>query len=78
MPTVLRWNGYRFFFYSNEGQEPPHIHVIKGGGEAKIWLEDLRTQYAHGFSPRDLRGILSKVEDERKMFMDAWKVYFEG
>jgi len=21
MPTVLRWNGYRFYFFSNEGQE---------------------------------------------------------
>lgn len=26
MPTVLRVAGYRFFF-SNEGNEPPHIHV---------------------------------------------------
>jgi hypothetical protein len=29
MPTVLRVAGYRFFFYSNEGSEPPHIHVQK-------------------------------------------------
>ena len=27
MPTVLRIDGHRFFFYSLEGQEPPHIHV---------------------------------------------------
>ena len=27
MPTVLRWEGYRAFFYSNEGSEPPHLHV---------------------------------------------------
>ncbi len=29
MPTVLVWNGYRFYFFSNEGFEPPHIHVDK-------------------------------------------------
>ena len=38
MPTVLRWNGYRFYFFSNEGSEPPHIHVDKAGHTAKYWL----------------------------------------
>ena len=28
MPTVLRTNGYRFFFYIND-HGPPHIHVDK-------------------------------------------------
>ncbi len=35
MPTVLRVKGFRFFFYSNEGMEPLHTHVAKGGGAAK-------------------------------------------
>lgn len=30
-----------FFFYSNEGQEPPHIHVKAGGDEAKFWLDPI-------------------------------------
>ncbi len=34
MPTLLRWRGYRFFFYSADGWEPPHIHVYKDGKEA--------------------------------------------
>jgi hypothetical protein len=34
MPTVLRIGPYRFFFYSNEGHEPPHIHVESADGEA--------------------------------------------
>jgi hypothetical protein len=38
MPTVLRWGPYRAFFYSNEGGEPPHIHVRSGNYEAKFWL----------------------------------------
>ena len=28
MPTVLRTNGYRFFFYIND-HGPPHIHIEK-------------------------------------------------
>ncbi len=35
MPTVLRIDGFRFFFYSDEGSEPPHIHAEKGDGVAK-------------------------------------------
>jgi len=27
MPTILRIGPYRFYFYSNEKGEPPHIHV---------------------------------------------------
>ncbi|MFM9947502.1 MAG: DUF4160 domain-containing protein [Saprospiraceae bacterium] len=30
MPTILKWLGFRFFFYSNEGNEPPHVHIEKG------------------------------------------------
>ena len=30
MPTVLRIKGYRFFFFSMEGDEPPHIHIEHG------------------------------------------------
>ena len=40
MPTVLRWGPYRAFFYSNEGSEPPHVHVRSGDKEAKFWLHD--------------------------------------
>ena len=39
MPTILRKNGFRFFFYSNENDEPVHVHVEKGDAEGKIWLE---------------------------------------
>lgn len=38
MPTVLLKNGYRFYFYSEEGREPPHIHVAYGSARAKFWL----------------------------------------
>lgn len=41
MPTVLRMGRYRFYFFSNEGEEPPHIHVKSGGEEAKFWLDPI-------------------------------------
>ena len=38
MPVVLRIRGFKFYFYANEGDEPPHIHVDKGGATAKLGL----------------------------------------
>ena len=28
MPTVMQVSGYRFFFYSLEGLEPPHREIL--------------------------------------------------
>ena len=38
MPVVFRYKGYRFFFFSNEGDplEPMHIHVRRGEATAKF------------------------------------------
>jgi hypothetical protein len=40
MPVVFRQEGFKFFFYSNEGdpREPIHVHVRGSGGLAKFWL----------------------------------------
>ena len=38
MPTILIVDGFRFHFFSREGQEPPHIHIRKGDAIAKYWL----------------------------------------
>lgn len=40
MPVVFRHEGFRFFFYANEGdpREPVHIPVEKDNMEAKFWL----------------------------------------
>ena len=79
MPTVLRTNGYRFFFYSNEGdpREPAHIHVTKDGAEMKIWLEpQIAVSESHGFNAREQRAIMQLAEANAAMFMDAWNDYF--
>jgi hypothetical protein len=38
MPTLLRVEGFRFYYFSEERQEPPHVHVRKGDSVAKLWL----------------------------------------
>ncbi|MCC3246912.1 DUF4160 domain-containing protein [Methylocystis sp. WRRC1] len=77
MPTVLRWKGYRFFFYSADGWEPAHIHVTKDGHEAKIWLADVSLAINMGFSAKELNEIIRKARDERENFLEAWHDHFE-
>jgi hypothetical protein len=76
MPTVLRWRGYRFYFFRNEGDEPPHIHIDKEGNTVKFWLEPVAMARNFGFSERDLRIIADKVQEEREAFVEAWHGYF--
>lgn len=72
MPTIHIENGFRFFFYSNEGMEPPHIHVIGKGGEAKIWLNTLVIAASYNLNPSDQREILKITERNVNLFLKAW------
>jgi hypothetical protein len=76
MPTVLRHKGYRFFFYSNEGDEPSHIHVRKGDSEAKVWLHDLSVAVNLGYTPRELNEIMRIVRAEQARLREAWDGFF--
>jgi hypothetical protein len=79
MPTVFRHDGFRFFFYSNEGspREPAHIHVLGEGGEAKFWLRpDVAVAESQGLTARTLRHLASVVEMRRDEIERAWHDYF--
>jgi hypothetical protein len=54
MPTVLRDGPHRFFFFSNEGEEPPHIHVETGENYAKFWLTPVTLARAVGYNASEL------------------------
>ena len=76
MPTVMRIGRFRFFFYSNEGQEPPHIHVQAGGDEAKFWLDPVGLASNYGFRGRDLSEIERLVRANQAQLLGAWHDYF--
>ncbi len=48
MPTIWYEEGYRFWFYASDGQEPPHVHVERGQGGGKWWLTG-EEQWSRGF-----------------------------
>ena len=76
-PTVLRVGPYRFFFYSNEGQEPPHIHVRAGDALAKFWLDHVSLASSRGFNGRQLKKIERLVQTHRETLLEAWYAYFQ-
>lgn len=76
MPTVMRIGPYRFFFYSNEGNKPRHVHVQSGDGEAKFWLEPLEVAWYRGFNERQLAQIKRHIRDNLTYLLEAWDEYF--
>lgn len=72
MPTVLRLFNWRFHFYSDESQEPPHIHVRTPDGECKFWLSPVRLAKLEGVKPVDARRIEIAVIAHEAFLMEKW------
>jgi hypothetical protein len=76
MPSRIRIGGYKFRFYSNENQEPPHVHVISAEKSVKVWIRTLKFK-RNGFNVRELNSILKLVEDNREQLLEAWNEHFK-
>ena len=76
MPTILCIGPYRFFFYSLENDEPPHIHVERDDSVAKYWLEAVQLASSHGFRSHELTHLRELVLQNRARFLEAWHGYF--
>ncbi len=72
MPTVLRVGKYRFHFYSDEGNEPAHIHVRCGDGEAKFWLDPIELANNDGLKPAEIRDIERLVYEHQALLKEAY------
>ena len=78
MPTI-EWIGpYRFFFYSNEGDEAPHIHVQRDRQLAKFWLDPVSEASSTGFRAHELREIERLVRERADHYREVWNEYFSG
>ncbi len=78
MPTALRIAGFRFFFYSLEGSEPPHIHAEQAENVAKFWLEPVALAESHGFRSHELNRLRALVAEHRPQFLEAWHAHFRS
>ena len=78
MPTVLRIGPYRFFFYSNEQGEPPHIHIQRERSLAKFWLSPISLASSTRFAPKELRDLQKLVHEHQSKLQEAWNEYHES
>ena len=78
MPTVLRAGAYRFHFYSDEGVEPPHIHVATPDGECKFWLEPVRLARNNGVTPVTVREIERLVFEYLELLLEKYHEYHQA
>ena len=76
MPTILRIGAYRFYFYSHEGSEPPHIHVDRDNSSAKFWLKSIQLARSNGYSPEELMKLRKLVIEYQKTLLEGWYGYF--
>lgn len=77
MPTLLVVEGFRFFFFSNEGTEPPHVHFEVGDGYGKFWLDptvDLAVSVK--VKTQELRRARLLVVEHQASFREKWREYF--
>lgn len=78
MPTVLRVGSIRFFFYSNEGTEPAHIHVQEGQKLAKFWLNTVSLAASKHLQAHELSRLERLVMEHRQQLLEAWNGFFNS
>jgi hypothetical protein len=76
VPTILRIGPYRFFFYSNENNEPAHIHVQRERALAKFWLNPVALASSTGFPAQELTKLSRLVQENATIFVEAWNEFF--
>ena len=76
MPTVLRSGPYRFFFYSSDKDEPPHVHVERDANRAKFWLDPVRLFDSGGFGRVEINRLRTLVVANESVLMGAWHEFF--
>ena len=82
MPTILYIDGWRFFFYSNERNEPIHIHCQKAEKECKYWLDrdnfDITEAFSYRMNNKDKRIVKKIIFEYFELIEKAWDELQEG
>ena len=72
MPKILEVNGYKFYIYTDD-HLPIHVHVWKGGSEAKvIMVPEIMLKDNYGFKSNELRQLIGVLEDNYEFIIEKW------
>jgi formylmethanofuran dehydrogenase subunit A len=79
MPTILMVMGWRFFFYSNEKNEPVHVHCKKSEKECKYWLDidnfDIEEAYSYNMNNKDKREVKKIIFEHFEYIGQEWNKF---
>jgi len=80
MPTILIIAGWRLFFYSNEGNEPMHVHAEKADMECKFWIDvdnyELSEAFSFNLTSQSRREIKRIIYEHFDYIVGEWNKYF--
>lgn len=76
MPTILKIDGYRFFFFSDE-HNPQHIHIEKADAYARVELDTLEVTDRYNLNSKELKKLLKLVSQNKSKLQGAWNEYFK-
>ncbi len=76
MPTVLLIDGWRFFFYANEGNEPIQKHCQKAEKECKYWLDrnnfEVEEAFYFNMNLKDKRSVKKIIFEYFELIEKEW------
>jgi len=82
MPTILLLQGWRLFFYSDERNEPRHVHARKAECECKFWLNpqvyEIDEAWSYNLTPRLRREVRKIIFNHFDVIAEEWTRHFEG
>lgn len=82
MPSILSVFGYKIYFWTNENNEPVHVHVCKGKPSAnatKIWITQMGGVISINSSripKNDLIKLEKYIEANAQYICQRWFNYF--
>jgi len=72
VPTILTEDGFRLYFFANEGMEPKHVHVQYGGATAKFWINPVVLSKNQGMNASELKRAAKIVSKNEKLIAEKW------
>lgn len=73
MPTIKQIsNGFRFFFFSFDCNEPMHVHVSREKMVCKFWIEPIVLAKNYGFSAKELNKVRKIIQSNIELIKEAW------
>ncbi len=72
MPTILIEDGFRLYFFANEGMEPKHVHVQYGGVTAKFRIGPVALAKSKGMNASELKRAARIITKHEKLIEEKW------